>query len=174
MASVRPGIFPDAVLDKSRHGNAEFVSFNGTSRITRENYKTHEGNCSLQNAGIILAAGKGIGSREGFQRLREMADEIGAAVAASRGAVDNGYAPYSCQVGQTGIVVRPELYIAVGISGAVQHLAGMSGAGKVAAINNDPRAAIFHYADYGIIGDWRKVLEIFLNEYKTMYKEKQV
>jgi electron transfer flavoprotein alpha subunit len=174
MASVRPGIFPDVVLDTNRHGNAEIVSFDGVSRTVRENYKPLEGNFSLQNADIIFAAGKGIGSREGFQRLCEMADEIGAGTAASRAAVDNGYAPYSCQVGQTGIVVRPELYIAIGISGAVQHLAGMSGAAKVVAINNDPKAAIFRYADYGIIGDWRKTLEIFFYEYKTMYKEKQV
>jgi electron transfer flavoprotein alpha subunit len=173
MASVRPGIFPDAVLDESRHGNVEIVSFEGVCRIRRESYRPLEG-ASLQNVDIIFAAGKGIGSREGFQRLCEMANETGAGVAASRAAVDNGYAPYSCQVGQTGVVVRPQLYVAIGISGAVQHLAGMSGAAKVVAINNDPKAAIFHYADFGIIGDWRKVLEIFLSEYKTMFKEKYV
>jgi electron transfer flavoprotein alpha subunit len=172
MASVRPGIFPDVILDEKRHGNAEFVSFEGAGRIVREKYRTLEGTSSLQQAEIIFAAGKGVGSREGFQRLSEMALEIGAGVAASRAAVDNGFAPYSCQVGQTGIVVRPRLYIAVGISGSTQHLAGMNGAEKVAAINTDPKAPIFHYADYGIIGDWQHTLEIFLSEYKTMYKEK--
>jgi electron transfer flavoprotein alpha subunit len=168
MASVRPGIFPESCLDEYRRGKAETLRFCEKSRITRETFSAFEGVLSLQNADIIFAAGKGIGSREGFKQLSETAASVGAAVAASRGAVDMAYAPYSCQVGQTGVIVRPKLYIAVGISGAVQHLAGMSNAEKVVAINIDPKAPIFRYTDYGIVGDWRTVLEIFLKEYKSL------
>jgi electron transfer flavoprotein alpha subunit len=121
----------------------------------REQYKPLEDAFSLQNVDIILVGGRGIGGREGFETLRKIVAKMGAGLAASRAAVGSGYAPYSCQVGQTGIVVRPKLYIAAGISGSVQHLAGMGGSKKIAATNSDPGAAIFDYADYGITGDWR-------------------
>ena len=171
MASVRPGIFPSALVNKNRRGSVEYISFEGISRVKREAFRAFTGTGHLRNADIVLAAGKGIGSKEGFSRLGEIAAGIGAALAASRAAVDAGFAPYSCQVGQTGVVVRPKLYIACGISGSVQHLAGMSGAEKIAAINTDPKAPVFRYADFGIIGDWREVLEIFLDEYKSLQTE---
>jgi len=168
MASVRPGIFQAALLDESRHGKPEYLPFTGICRIKRDSFRLFTGAGHLRNADIVLAAGKGIGSREAFTWLGEIASETGSALAASRSAVDMGYAPYSCQVGQTGVVVRPKLYIACGISGSVQHLAGMSGAEKVVAINTDPRAPIFDYADFGIIADWQDVMEIFLNEYQSL------
>ena len=166
MASVRPGIFPPAILDENRHGRVEYIAFKEPCRLRRGNFSPFTGTGSLRDAEIVFAAGRGIGSREGFERLKEIAAGTGAAVAASRGAVDLGFAPYSCQVGQTGVVVRPKLYVACGISGSVQHLAGMSGAGKIVAVNSDPKAPIFRYADFGIVGDWQEVLEKFLAEYK--------
>jgi len=168
MASVRPGIIPAALLDESRHGKREYIPFTAVCRIKKESFRTFTGAGHLRNAAIVLAAGKGIGSREAFARLGEIASKTGAALAASRCAVDMGYASYSCQVGQTGVVVRPRLYIACGISGSVQHLAGMSGAEKIAAINTDPAAPIFRYADFGIVADWRDVMEIFLGEYQSL------
>ena len=112
----------------------------------------------------MLAGGLGIGSREGFERLQAVALRMGAAPAASRAAVDAGFAPYRCQVGMTGVTVGPKLYIAIGISGAVQHLSGMSGSDTVIAINTDPKAPIFDYADYGIVGDWESVIQKALEE----------
>lgn len=116
----------------------------------------------LSQAKVIVAGGLGIGSKEGFAKLSKLAQKLGGAVGASRAAVDAGFAPYHCQVGITGVTVCPDIYIAVGISGAVQHLSGMSGAQKVIAINNDPKAPIFDYADYGIVGDWEEILEELL------------
>lgn len=113
----------------------------------------------LSQAKIIVAGGLGVGSKEGFQKLSQLAQKLGGAVAASRAAVDAGFAPYHCQVGITGVTVCPDLYIAVGISGAVQHLSGMSGAQKVIAVNSDPKAPIFDYADYSIVGNWEEVID---------------
>lgn len=158
MATVRPGTFPP-------------VKKSVTAQITKEDFCVSQVSVEvvkhsisreeqpLQQAGIVLAGGAGIGSREGFEKLEQLAKRLGAAVAASRSAVDAGYAPYRCQVGMTGVTVCPKLYIAVGISGAVQHIAGMSGAEKIIAINRDPKAPIFDYADYGIVGDWEQVME---------------
>jgi len=171
MASVRPGIFPSALLDETRRGRVEYIPFDRICRVNSLSFCAFTGIAHLRNADIILAGGKGIGSRADFTRLEEIAAEIGAGLAASRAAVDAGFAPYSCQVGQTGVVVRPKLYIACGISGSVQHLAGMSGSEKIVAININPNAPIFRYADYGIIGDWQEVLEIFLEEHKSLRTE---
>lgn len=118
----------------------------------------------LPQAEIIVAGGLGVGSKEGFQKLSRLAEKLGAGLAASRTAVDAGFAPFRCQVGMTGVTVCPRLYIAVGISGAVQHLAGMSGSEKVIAINSDPKARIFDYADYGIVGDWEEIIDKLLEE----------
>ena len=111
---------------------------------------------------MIVAGGKGIGSREGFQLLEELAALLGGAVAASRAAVDAGYAPYDRQVGQTGVTVRPALYLAFGISGMIQHRAGMSGAKVVAAVNTDAHAPIFQFADYGVVSDWKETAEYMI------------
>ena len=102
--------------------------------------------------------------RMSYEKLEALAKKLGGSLGASRTAVEAGFAPYRCQVGMTGITVCPKLYIAVGISGAVQHLAGMSGSGKVVAINSDPKAPIFDYADYGIVGDWEAVVDKLLKE----------
>ncbi len=134
-----------------------------------EQYR-EESKVNLKAAPIIVAGGYGLGTKENFKLIHELAHVLGGEVAGSRAAVDAGFVPYERQVGQTGVTVRPKLYIAVGISGAIQHRAGMQESNKIIAINSDPDAPIFDVSHYGIVGDAAQVIPMFIETYKNKLK----
>lgn len=162
MATVRPGTFParewmERVVEVME-GNSVQVG------VKQLEYMPFLDTAPIGQASVVVAGGAGVGSKEGFAKLAKLAKKLNGAVGASRSAVDAGFAPYVSQVGITGVTVCPRLYIAIGISGAVQHLSGMSGSAMVVAINSDPKAPIFDYADYGIVGDWEIIVDQLLEE----------
>ena len=161
MATVREGVMPLLEPDASRTGRVveEAVEIDDATlalRLIKRHMEPRKVN--LKGARVIVAGGGGVGSKANFRVIRELAGAIGGAVGASRAAVDNGYIGKEHQVGQTGTTVRPALYIACGISGAVQHRAGMEESAKIIAINTDPDAPIFSVAHYGIVGDLTQVI----------------
>jgi len=174
MFSVRPNIYPAA---EEGDGSAEVVNVDagvdaGSIRaVVKEIEKVVSSRPELTEAGIIVSGGRGMKSKENFSVIEALADALGAAVGASRAAVDSDYAEESIQVGQTGKVVNPTLYIACGISGAIQHLAGMRTSKVIVAINKDPEAPIFQVADYGIVDDLFKVVPLLTEEVKKLLAE---
>jgi electron transfer flavoprotein alpha subunit len=120
---------------------------------------------------VVVSGGRGMGGEEAFEQLRELAVLMGGAVGASRPPVDSGWAPTTCQVGITGKVVAPDIYVAVALSGSTQHLSGMGESGKIVAINKDPEAYIFKVSDYGVVGDWKQVLPAFTATLRELLQE---
>ena len=173
MATVRSGVMRKPELDSSRQGVVEKVepvlqeSDFALQILSRE---TRESSVNLKDAATIVAGGGGVGSAEEFQLLQDLAHVLGGEVGASRAAVDAGFITREHQVGQTGTTVRPRLYIAAGISGAVQHRAGMDESHKIIAINTDPNAPIFDVAHYKIVGDLKEVVPMIIEALREKAK----
>lgn len=162
MATVRPKVMTPAEPDPSRKGEVlQIVPTDDevqSAAIVLESVQSAGDQVNIQEVEALVAGGRGLGSEKGFALLRELADELNASVAASRAAVDAGWIPYPHQVGQTGKTVCPKLYVACGISGAVQHTVGMQSSKVVVAINRDPEAPIFNVASYGLVGDLYEII----------------
>lgn len=170
MATVREGVFRLPDVDPGRRGQIIPVSVEVPAEdllVRLIGRSLEEKRVNLKGANIIVAGGAGVGSKEAFALIHELAETLGGVVGASRAAVDAGWVGHEYQIGQTGTTVRPKLYIAAGISGSVQHRAGMTDAARILAINTDPQAPIFSVAHYGIIGDLREVIPKMIAAYRS-------
>ena len=168
MSTVRPGVMQKAEYDATRKGevvklDVKFAEGDIRTKVI-EIVKNAGETVSLTDAEVIVAGGMGLGNEEGFKLLQQLADKLGGIVAATRACVDAGWIDHSYQVGQTGTTVKPRIYFACGISGAIQHVAGMQDSDYIIAINKNESAPIFEVADYGIVGDLYKVIPAIIEE----------
>ncbi len=173
MATVREGVMRMGAAERGRTGTLRrFEGAVDSKLLCIELLEEHRAEklVNLKKANVIVSGGAGVGSKENFGLIRRLADTLGGQVGASRAAVDAGFIDKAHQVGQTGTTVRPKLYVACGISGAVQHRAGMQESGKIIAINSDPNAPIFQFAHYGIVGDLNAVIPALIDLYKEHAK----
>ena len=170
MSTVRPGVMRMGQRDENRKGTIEDVKINFDKSKFRvrvlETVKQTKNLVDITEAHVLISGGRGVGNAEGFDMLRAMANTIGAEVSASRAMVDAGVLGHERQVGQTGKTVRPDLYFAMGISGAIQHVAGMEESDIIIAINKDESAPIFDVADYGVVGDLNKIVPVLTQKIK--------
>ena len=175
MATVRPGVF-EKLEEEEKEGGVEDIPVNLSSEDIRtkvlEIVKENKEIVDISEANFIVAGGRGMGSQENFKLLYELAEALGGVVAASRAAVDKGWLDKAYQVGQTGKTVRPNIYIACGISGAIQHVAGMQDSDLIIAVNKDESAPIMKIADYGIVGDIVKVIPQMIAEVNAIKEGK--
>jgi electron transfer flavoprotein alpha subunit len=170
MVTVREGVMKMDAPDKSRKGKVTPVKVALTAQETAVKVierVRQERSVNLKGAQVIVAGGYGVSTKANFKLIHELAATLGGQVAASRAAVDAGWIDHDHQVGQTGVTVRPKLYIACGISGSVQHCAGMAESKKIIAINTDPGASIFSLAHYGIVGDLNEIVPLMIKAYKS-------